>query len=156
MAVGSTRNQKDKGQPVTPLFDESASARARPVEPIHLDAEPIHQNLFNAWRGRMSSLATLLGNQTRALAIVVVIGLITGAVGGLLLVNAAKANREAQLVDTLPNDPAANVSTNETQNLDAFASQLSTAAQSPRPVRRKAKGRFHSNKPRAYRVAIIR
>ncbi len=157
MAVESTSNHTDEGTLKTPIFDESANARARPVEPIQFGSEPIHQNRLNLWRARMSSVSGFLGNQTRALAVVVVIGLITGAAGGLLLVNASRGDRPQEVVDTLGTDPDSVLSTKETGNLDAFASELSAASQTQRPtIKRKARVRSRSNKPRAYRVAIIR
>lgn len=157
MADKSISNQTGKGSLATPLFDDSASARARPVEPIQLGAEPVHRNPFKGWRGRISSIPKALGNQTRALVVVVLIGLITGAVGGFLLVKAARGDSQAVVAETLSNEPNAELTANETQNLDAFASELSTAAQTQRTtLKRNTRVRPRSNKPRAYRVAIIR
>ena len=157
MAVELIRDRRDEPSLTTPLFDERASARARPVEPIQLGVEPIHKQPFGAWRQRLSAIPKNLGTQTRALAIVVVIGLITGAMGGLLLVNAARGDRQAVVVETPSNDPNPELTASETQNLDVFASELSTSAQTERPtIKRKVRVRPRSNKPRAYRVAIIR
>lgn len=156
MAVEPIRDRRDEPSLTTPVFDERASARARPVEPIQLGAEPVHKQPFEGWRTRLSAIPKNLGTQTRALAIVVVIGLITGAMGGLLLVNAARGDRQAVVVET-PNDPNPELTASETQNLDLFASELSTSAQTERPtIKRKVRVRPRSNKPRAYRVAIIR
>jgi hypothetical protein len=156
MAAEPIRNQTDDASG-TPLFDERASARAQPVEPIHLVAEPVHQNAINVWHERIGAVASFLGTQTRALAVVVVVGLITGAVGGLLLVNAARNDQDSVVVETPSPDPAAELSTSETQNLDAFATELGANAQALRPaIKRIARGRSRSNRPRAYRVAIIR
>lgn len=156
MAVESSSNHMDEGSLETPIFDESASARAQPVEPIQIRAEAIHQNRPSLWRGRLAWIPTLLGNQTRALAVVVVIGLITGALGGVLMVNASRDD-QSDVIEAIPNDPNPELEAKETENLDAFASELTAGPQTLRPrMKQKARGRFRSSKPRAYRVAIIR
>lgn len=136
-----------------PIFDASASARARPVEPLQPN-EAVDSGLLRVWRNRFDTVTNFLGSQTRALAIVVVIGLITGSVGGVLLVNAARSNEQPVMIESFSSDSAS--SQNETERLDAFASKLTAATSTSPTIERKAKGRFKSNKPRAYRVAIIR
>ena len=143
-----------------PLFDDLASATAQPVEPIHSQGEPVHRRGIGGWIQRLGSLNGHISTQSRALAIVVVIGLITGALGGLLLVNAAKTSPQPALVETTSGEAISEITANEAQQLDGLATQLEGAeAQSTTPTisrGRKSKIPPRSNRPRAYRVAIIR
>jgi hypothetical protein len=93
------------------------------------------------------------------LAVVILIGLITGALAGMLLVNMARSKPASDL-EVHAKEPVSEVPAAEKQKLDAFADELATATVqtvSPAGTRnRRPRTRIRANRPRAYRVAIIR
>lgn len=151
-------NHTAEGSLPPPRFDGQATARAQPVEPIHFDAERVHKSMFARWLQWLPSLTGHIGSQSRALAVVVIIGLITGALGGVLLVNGARTS-EPPVAET-PIDAGSEISASEARQLDAFAAEFGGAGvQTTIPAvtrSRRSRGRARLNRPRAYRVAIIR
>lgn len=132
-----------------PRFDAHASASAKPVEPIQ-------RNRLSAVRERLSSLGSRISGQSRALLLVIVIGLLTGAVGGMFLVKVVKSS-----TPDAPPAPAmsaeSGIGAAEIQQLDAFATELAADAQSRvRSTSRTRRVRQRSNGVSAYRVAVIR
>jgi hypothetical protein len=150
------RNQKepiqsDESLP-PPIFDANASASAQPVEPIRRSA-------VSRWRDRLRSLSGGITGQSRMLAAVILIGLITGALAGVLLVNTARSKPASDL-EVHANEPVSEIPATEKQKLDAFADELATGTVqtvSPAGTRdRRPRARVRSHRPRAYRVAILR
>jgi hypothetical protein len=94
------------------------------------------------------------------LAVVVLIGLITGALAGMLLVNIARSEQPPTVSEVPVNEPAAEIPVTETQKLDSFAAALGgrdVQTASPTVTRnRRPRARVRSSRPRAYRVAVIR
>lgn len=134
----------------TPQFDETARARARPVQPLV-------NSQTSTWIQRARSLTQALNARTRALALVVIAGLSVGALGGTLLVKqSAPIGNEFSVAD--PSDGAtageAPDVSDETHLISAEAG-VSGSDQ----TRRRGSRRQHrpAQQPRrAYRVAVIK
>ncbi len=152
-------DDRDRREPVqadpslpTPIFDANASATAQPVEPLR-------SSTTSGWRDKLRSLTGGVTGQSRVLAVVVLIGLITGALAGFLLVNIQRT-RPASDLEVHANEPVPEIPAAEKQKLDSFADELAvgevqTVSQAGTRNRR-PKVRVRTNRPRAYRVAIIR
>jgi len=146
-------NQTDHASLPTPVFDADTSASAQPVEPIR-------SGRISSLRNRFRSVSSRINGQTRILGAVILIGLITGALAGMLLVNIARSGQTATVAEVPAREPASEMPVTEAQKLDTFAAELggsdvqtvpSTATRNRRP-----RARVRTNRPRAYRVAIIR
>jgi hypothetical protein len=137
----------------TPLFDADASASAQPVEPIH-------RSRISNWRNRFPLLSRRINGQPRMLIVVILIGLIIGALAGMLLVNIAGSGRPETVSEAPVNEPAPEMPVTEAQKLDTFAAALGgrdVQTASPTVTRnRRPRSRVRPSRPRAYRVAIIR
>jgi hypothetical protein len=94
------------------------------------------------------------------LAVVILIGLITGALAGMLLVNIARSGQPATVSEVPVNEPASEIPVIEAQKLDTFAATLGGSdVQSVAPAatrNRRPRSRVRTSRPRAYRVAVIR
>jgi len=138
----------------TPVFDANASASAQPVEPIRSRSRI--SNLRNTFR----SVSSGINGQKRILWAVILIGLITGALAGMLLANIARTGQPATLAAVPATEPPTEMPVTETRHLDAFAVELAGSdgqtALSTATRQRRPRGRVRSNRPRAYRVAVIR
>ena len=146
-------NPTDHASLPTPIFDAHASASAQPVEPIR------SSRILN-WRNRVRSLSRRIDGQSRMLAVVILIGLITGALAGMLLVNIARSGQPATVSEVPVNEPASEMPATEAQKLDTFAAVLDgSEVQSVAPTatrNRRPRSRVRTSRPRAYRVAVIR
>lgn len=133
----------------TPQFDETARARARPVQPLVTTQT-------SSWVQRARSLTQAINARTRALALVVIAGLSVGALGGTLLVKQRPISNEFSVAD--PSDGASaaearNVS-DETHLIFAEAGVSGSDQTQKRGSRRHYRP---ARQPRrAYRVAVIK
>ncbi len=141
-------------------FDREASITAQPVEPL-AGGHVADSKLRPGFRG------DLVAGHTRALVAVVVLGLASGALGGMLL---AKRSEQAPEASAIASEVSgvesrkALVETgkegqDESQKLNSFAAQLNAASGKERlPVARTRKSRrVRTNRaPRAYRLGVIR
>ena len=124
-----------------PLFDDRASAEAQPVMPIP-------KSRMTLLRERIGGV---LNNGWRSFALVVILGLATGALAGMALVRATTA--EAQPAATGENSGSSE-DTAQLQNADVGAQGIT--ADEPRVVRQsRPRIRHASGRPRAYRVAVL-
>jgi hypothetical protein len=136
-----------------PRFDETATAKARPVQPIPADR-------VSAWHKGVVSLRRKVTSSSRALVLVVIAGLVTGTLGGMAWV------KERQVTDA---SSTANQSVSELGPADSHSDSPNdepraevsgvTDLQGAPPARQIRKGRSRtrsSRPPRAYRVAVIR
>jgi len=135
-----------------PRFDAEASANAQPVEPI----SPARSSL----KDKLRSLRNHANSQVRVLVAVVIVGLITGALAGMFLVKVARSEQTTAQFYTEPVEVSATQST-ETRTLEVFASELSSEIAKPvqslsQPSGKYGRARRTINRPRAYRVAVIR
>lgn len=137
----------------TPVFDANASASAQPVEPIR-------SSRISNWRNRVRSLSRRIDGQSRMLAVVILVGLITGALAGMLLVNIARTGQPETVSEVPVNEPASEMPATEAQKLDTFAAALDGSdVESVVPTvtrNRRPRSRVRTSRPRAYRVAVIR
>lgn len=147
-------NQSHHASLSAPVFDANASAGAQPVEPIHS-----RSRIFNL-RNTFRSVSSGINGQTRILWAVILIGLITGTLAGMLLVNIARTGQTATVAEVPAAEQATEMPVTETRHLDSFAAELAGSdgqtALSTATRQRIPRGRARSNRPRAYRVAIIR
>lgn len=143
--------QSDASLP-TPVFDANASASAQPVERIP-------RSTASRWRDKLHAVGGSITGQSRMLVVVILIGLIAGALAGVLLVNMARSKPASDL-EVHANEPVSEMPAAEKQKLDAFADELAPGTVqtvSPAGTRnRRPRTRVRANRPRAYRVAIIR
>lgn len=132
-----------------PRFDESATAKAQPVQPIQV-------RRASAFHDRVASLGRALTSGSRALVLVVIAGLAAGTLGGMAWVEEGRvtdvpptANELSEVAQENPQHegPRAEVSgITDLQNAVLMTSQS-----------RKGRSRTRSNRaPRAYRVAVLR
>ncbi len=130
-----------------PRFDDSATARAQPVEPIS-------QSRFSNWFGRGGSVRELITTKSSALALVVIAGLATGTLGGMALVSYSQ--QSVPIDQTTANEPAITIANSqldfETAEIGASGLLVTGATVSRRkiPARERRGGA-----QRAYRVAVI-
>jgi hypothetical protein len=134
----------------TPRFDAVASANAQPVQPIRVTRSSRLANRLSSLRGHFS-------RQSRVLAAVVVIGLITGALAGILMVNLFRSGPPAA-VDEASASQVSEIPPADTKTLDTFAAELGNAdlVATPPGNRNRRTRRGNGNRPRAYRVAVLR
>lgn len=147
-------NPTDHASLPTPVFDANASASAQPVEPIRGGSR------ISSLRNRFRSVSSRIDGQSRMLAVVILIGLITGALAGMLLVNIARSGQPATVSEVPVNEPASEMPVTEAQKLDTFAAGLGGSdVQSIAPTatrNRRPRSRVRTSRPRAYRVAVVR
>lgn len=133
-----------------PLFDERATAKARPVQPIS-------GARVSAWYKGVISLHRAVTSGFRALVLVVIAGLVTGALVGMVWV---KAERQVTDLSVPANDSvfdSAPDARDETPRVEVFGvSGLQSSSQ--RIIRnRKSRSRPKQNRAtRAYLVDVIR
>ncbi len=146
-------NQIDDTSLPAPLFDADASASAQPVEPIRSSG-------FSNLRERFAAVSRRINGQSRVLAVVILIGLITGALVGMLLVNIARTSAPPAVEEVSVSAPASETPTTEAQKLDTFAAELGgsevQAVSATATRNRRPRSRVRTTRPRAYRVAVIR
>ena len=146
-------NHTDIASLSTPLFDAHSSASAQPVEPIR-------RIRISTLRGRLGSVSRRVNGQLPMLAVVILIGLIAGALAGMLLVNIARTGQPAAVLEVPANGAVSEMPVTEAQKLDNFAAELggSDVQTGPSMVtrNRRPRARIRTSRPRAYRVAIIR
>jgi hypothetical protein len=136
-----------------PRFDERATAKAQPVQPIPADR-------VSAWRKGVAYFNRAFTSSSRALVLVVIAGLMTGTLGGMVWV------KERQVTDvSLPaNESVSELAPADTPNASQKDEPRAevfgvTNLQDGNPARQIRKGRSRtksSRGPRAYRVAVIR
>ncbi len=123
-----------------PLFDDRASAQAQPVTPIPRSRFAI--------AGEYIRKIFMTGS--RSLAFIVVLGLATGTLAGMALVQTQK--------DSVPaNEEVSLFATEDEQWMGANVAAQGLTTMTPtirRPVRSRI--RPSNRRPRAYRVAVIR
>jgi hypothetical protein len=149
----STRDIASELNLSPPRFDERATARARPVQPIPADRASV-------WYKRVVSLRRAVTSSSRALVLVVIAGLVTGTLGGIAWV------KEPQVTEvSLPaNEPVSKLapadSPPDSQHEEPRAEVFGvTDLQVATPARQMRKGRSRTRSSavrRAYRVAVIR
>lgn len=146
-------NQPDHSTLPAPLFDANASASAQPVEPIRSSS-------LSKIGNRVRSVSRRIDGQSRMLAVVILIGLITGALAGMLLVNLARPSAPATVSEVPSNEPGSEIPVSEAQKLDTFSAALGggevSAVSSTVTRNRRPRSRVRTTRHRAYRVAVIR
>ena len=143
-------NQTDYTSLPTPLFDANASASAQPVEPIR-------STRISNLNQRLRAVSSRINGQSRMLVAVIIIGLITGALAGMLLVNSARKGQPETVAELPVDAPATEIPVSKSQELDTFAAALGASeVQSTVTRNRRPRSRVRTSRPRAYRVAVIR
>jgi hypothetical protein len=136
-----------------PRFDERATAKARPVQPIPADRD-------SAWHKGVDYFRRALSSSSRALVLVVIAGLVTGTLGGIAWVK----ERQVTDVSSTANESVPELGTPDTHSdspndeprAEVFGVNDLQGA-SPAPQIRKGRARTRSSRsPRAYRVAVVR
>jgi hypothetical protein len=132
-----------------PRFDESATARAQPVQPILVSRS-------SAFYDRVASLGRALTSGSRALVLVVIAGLATGTLGGMAWVEQRRVTdvppATNELSEVAQENPQNEGPRAEVSGITNFESSRPMASQT-----RKGRWRTRSNRaPRAYRVAVLR
>lgn len=130
-----------------PRFDESATAKAQPVEPIR-------RSRLSSWLGKGSSVRGMI-TKSRALALMVIAGLATGTLGGIALV------KHSERIDQATSRELVSSSSIEDPEFRGFATAETGAhgflATGAVGGRRRIRARARTGgAQRAYRVAIIR
>lgn len=136
-----------------PRFDERATAKARPVQPIPADrVSPWHKGVVYFQRAFTSS--------SRALVLVVIAGLVTGTLGGMAWIKEHPVTNMSLPANESVSELAPADSPNDSQNEEPRAEVFGvTDLQDASPARQIRKGRSRtktSRAPHAYRVAVIR
>lgn len=142
-----------EGNLAPPHFDERATANAQPVQPIRTSRVSGFPNLA-------ASLRRAVTSSSRALALVVIAGLVTGTLVGMAWVKQPHATAESpssnhSVSELAPADPL-----NDSQNQEPSAEglgvtglQSASAGTGIRRVRSRARS---SRGSRAYRVGVLR
>ncbi len=136
-----------------PRFDERATAKARPVQPLPTDhVSPWHKGVVYFQRAFNSS--------SRALVLVVIAGLVTGTLGGMAWVKEHPVTEVSSTANESVSELAPADSPKDSQNEEPRAEVFGvTDLQDASPARQIRKGRSRpktSRAQRAYRVAVIR
>lgn len=136
-----------------PRFDERATAKAQPVQPIS-------PSRVSAWRNTVDSMRRAISDSSRALALVVFAGLVTGTLGGMAWVKQQQTTDIVPSVNESVSELAPPESQKDSQNEEPRAAVFGvTDLRSPKLATRIRKGRSRvrsSRVPRAYRVAVLR
>jgi hypothetical protein len=129
-----------------PRFDDSATAKAQPVEPIS-------RSRFSNWFGRRGSVREMITQRPSVLALVVIAGLATGTLGGIALVNHTEQTDQTTANESVSGLPKSNGQLDfETTEIGARGLLVTDAVGSRRQIR--ARERM-GGAQRAYRVAVI-
>lgn len=130
-----------------PHFDERSTANAQPVQPI-----PTRR--VSTWPMKVSSLRR--GITGKALGLVVIAGLATGALGGMAWVKEHQVNDLSLPANESVSDVGPADSTNQEPRAEVFGiTDLQSASRSTQIRKRRSRVRS-SRAPRAYRVAVLR
>ena len=130
----------------TPTFDEHASAKAQPVMPIR---KSIGTRLFE-------NVSQLFTSSSRSLALVVALGIATGAVVGMALVKEPQSSLAGahQSDSVLANGQAHPIPELQVAEIGVYGIQDSSSRNRRSTVRRSRVP--YEGKYRAYRFAVIR
>lgn len=129
-----------------PLFDESATAKARPVQPISAAR-------VSAWYKGVFSLHRAVTSSFRALVLVVIAGLVTGALVGMVWVKAERQVTDLSVPATESVTERAPVEKDEAPRAEVFGA---AGLQSSRPgISRIRKGRSRPKQNRATRAYLV-
>jgi hypothetical protein len=132
-----------------PRFDESATAKARPVQPIRVRRA---SELYD----RITSLGRALTSGSRALVLVVIAGLVTGVLGGMAWVEGRRVTDVPPTANEL-SEVAQEKAQNEEPRAEVSGITSLQNAGLMNNQSRKSRSRMRSNRaPRAYRVAVLR
>lgn len=132
-----------------PRFDERTAANAQPVEPIRTSRISA---LVAAFRQAVAS-------RSRALVLVVIVGLATGTLLGMAWVKAPKATAESPSINHSVSEltPADQLSDSQNQPVaDAFGVTGLPRASAGTGIRKSRSRAIPNRGGRAYRVAILR
>jgi hypothetical protein len=144
VSLGGYQAMLDHNKLEAPRFDESACANAQPVQPLPINKTP-------TWVKRLRSARLTLNRRTRALALVIIVGLASGSLGGTLLVNQySEGDNESAIVSNPVVEESPASAPNE---MDELTTARTTVVRSPRRYRRSRV--TPQNFRRAYRVAVI-
>ena len=139
--AGEKRSIKVDSTLEAPRFDSMAAANAQPVEPIPRG--------FSSWIEKSKSVRELITTRARALSLIIIAGLATGTLGGILMVNDPPSSIA----------PVTSLADSErTKNLigadsGAYGFLINRNTGRNRKARHQARS---AGAPRAYRVAVIR
>jgi hypothetical protein len=135
-----------------PRFDERATAKAQPVQPIS-------PSRVSSWRNTIGSMRRAISDSSKALALVVVAGLVTGTLGGMAWVKERQVTDPPSVNESV-SELAASDSQIDSRNEEPRAAVFGvTNLQSPKLTTRIRKSRLRvrsSRVPHAYRVAVLR
>ena len=139
------------------FFDETASANAKPVQPIP-------KGRFGVWVQRALDAGPLLTARRKALALVLISGLALGILGGAMLAKVGQSapdvpppSEEAIAETTEAASVAENAEpSHEPAALDGFANALQRSGRTSAANRRYRLRTRVQPANRAYRVAVIR
>lgn len=137
-----------------PHFDESAAANAQPVEPIPASR-------LSAFHNRFASLRRAVTSGSRALILVVIAGLVTGALGGMVLVKERQVTEAPPAAAESVSESVPSDSLNDSQKLEPLAvvgglSDMQSASPVASRVRKSRARARSSRATRAYLVDVIR
>ena len=138
----------------SPLFDETATANAQPVQPIRWAR-------VDAWSEYPRSLWRAIAKRSRAFAVVVIAGLATGTLGGMAWVQHSQVTSESpamgESVSELPGVASQNEQPAAPVIGGSYLQSNGSLITGPTPAIRKSRKPVRlSRAPRAYRVAVIR
>jgi hypothetical protein len=132
-----------------PRFDASASANARPVEPIATGR--------NKWHHTVASLRRMITNRTKTLILIAVTAITILVVGGTMLVKDRQLSRElATATGSVSALDGTGVQKEEPLALGAAVGDFSGIDSSRRRVRTSRQPVRKGRAPRAYRAGVIR
>jgi len=139
-----------EGNLLPPRFDEKAAANAQPVKPIRMSRISV----------LAASLRQAVTSRSRALALVVIAGLATGALAGMALVKEPQVSAESptgnhSVSELAPADPL-NDSQNQEPRAGGFGDTGLQSASAGTGIRRSRSRLRSSRGARAHRVAILR
>lgn len=132
-----------------PCFDEEASANAQPVQPIHAGR-------LSALRNRVASFQRSVVTKFGAFILVVIGGLMTGALGGITLVKVGQVTKASPAVSETVSEvaPPSNLFPEEPGAEVVGVQEMRII---PENRIRRDPSRFRSRRmPRAYLVDVLR
>jgi hypothetical protein len=133
-----------------PRFDETAAARAQPVEPIPtVGASSLHT--------RAKTFRRLVAGSARALVLVVVAGLVTGTMAGMAWVKRSQSTWALPVDNSAVSEVAPSYVMRDGLRGDVSGTTSDDGAiNSFNNLRRRPVRIRSSRSPRAYRVAVLR
>lgn len=155
MTIEQNQDNELSECPPAPLFDAEACATAQQVEPLD-------SNRVSAWRRSITQRAKAVPGSTRLMILVVIVGLAVGAIVSTLL---WRLQRPAGTAEVFNEARAGVGAVNAAEASDELKAGFTPAAQplildnATQPsmrVRRQYNHGRGSNRPRAYRVGVIR